>query len=85
LEAGDEASNERYLARRKPGGRDLCRVGRRADERARKGHGSPALLRDRFFKIDQLHLPLVIDNHRPIDSDIHDALERDKHHPVGLA
>jgi hypothetical protein len=77
-------ANKIVLSRRQAGGHAGRRDRHRTDGGARKGHRSPALLRDRFFKIDQLHLP-VIESHRPVDPDIHHPLERDKHHPVGLA
>jgi hypothetical protein len=81
LESGDESWNENCFADRQHGRRD----NRRAGGGARKGHGSPTLLRERFFKIDRLHLPLVIDNHQPGHPDIQHARERDKRHPVGRA
>src|ERR1700722_14739689 len=75
-ESGDESSNKSCFARRQPGCRDGGRDVLRTDGSAREGLGSPALLRDRFFKIDRLHLPLVIENHRLFDPDIHHPLDK---------
>jgi hypothetical protein len=85
LESGDESSNKSCFARRQPG----CRDGGR-DVFVLTGALAKALdpqhyCETGFSRLIDCTLPLVIENHRLFDPDIHHPFERDKHHPVGLA